>query len=119
MVAWLRKLFQLAVTPSEGTVSAYRRPLGYQQITSGTLGSATNLTLPTPIANLGLVPGYAIIQCEGTTSSVRWRDDGTAPTSTIGMILSTGGELDYSGDLNKIQFILATGTPILNISFYA
>ena len=117
MVEWLRKLLRLAVTPSEGTVSAYRRPMGYQQISAATLVSATKLTVPA--AQSGLNCGYAIIQCEGTTASVRWRDDGTAPTSSVGMNLSTGGELDYSGDLTQIQFIANAGSPILDISFYA
>lgn len=97
------------------TVSAYRRPLGYQQLTL--TGTAQKLTLPTLPA--GFLVGYVVIQCEGTTSSARWRDDGTAPTSSVGMILSTGQELDYSGDMTMIQFITSTGSPILDISFYA
>lgn len=101
------------------TVSAYRRPLGYQQILAATLASATKLTLPTPIANAGLIPGYVIIQCEVTNAAVRWRDDGTNPTTTVGMTLSAGQELDYSGDLTTITFIASTGSPILNISYYA
>ncbi len=44
-------------------------PKGYQQITD--LSSAVSLTVPNG-AN------YAIIEAE--TQSVRWRDDGTAPT---------------------------------------
>jgi hypothetical protein len=96
------------------TVSAYRRPLGYQQLTLS--GTAQHLMLPT-LSN-GQSVGYVVIQCEGTTSSARWRDDGTAPTSTVGMILSTGVELDYSGDPTMIQFITATGSPILDISYY-
>jgi len=107
------------VGASEATVSGYRRPLGYQQITAGTLASATHLTLPTVPANSGLIPGYVVIQCETTSTSVRWRDDGTAPTSSVGMILSAGQELDYSGDLTMIQFIAASGSPILNVSYYA
>lgn len=99
------------------TVAAYRRPLGYQQITSIT--SATALTLPTPLANSGLVPTYAIIQCEGSSSVARWRDDGTDPSSTVGMQLASGQELDYSGDLTMIKFIDGTSTSKLNISYYA
>lgn len=99
------------------TVSAYRRPLGYQQIVAATLVAATKLTVPAPIG--GYNPGYAVIQCDVASTAVRWRDDGTAPTTTVGMILSAGQELDYSGDLSMIQFIASTGSPILNVSFYA
>lgn len=119
LIRLLRRFVILPATPSEATISGYRRPLGYQQITAGTLASATNLTLPTPIAHGGFLPGYAIIQCEVTSAAVRWRDDGTAPTSTVGMNLLAGQELDYSGDLTTIQFILSAGSPILNVSFYA
>lgn len=107
----------LGVGASMATVSAYRRPMGYQQILAATLAASTALTLPT-VANSGLVPGYAVIQCDVASTAVRWRDDGVAPTSTVGMILSTGQELDYSGDLTMIRFIASTGSPILNISYY-
>lgn len=82
--------------------------LGYQQITS--LSSAQPLTVPTG-AN------FAIIAAD--TAAVRWRDDGTPPTATIGMHLSNTGEpLQYSGPLSSIQFIAETGSPALNISYY-
>jgi hypothetical protein len=95
-------------------ISGSRIPRGYQQITS--LVAATGLTVPV-VTNIYV--GYAVIQCEGTSSVVRWRDDGTDPTSTIGMQLVAGQEMDYSGDLTKIKFIDGTGTSILNISYYS
>lgn len=121
MIKLPRNFLILGSTRDGSTVSAYRRPMGYQQIAALTLAAATNLTLPT-VANSGFVPGYAVIQCAGTagTDSVRWRDDGTSPTSTVGMLLGAGQELDYSGDLTKIQFIISAGSAsILNISFYS
>ena len=116
----LRQLLELAITANEGTVSGHRLAMGYQQITSGTLAVATKLTVPTG-AGTGFVPGYAIIQCSGAaaTDYAAWRDDGTAPTSTIGMRLFSGQELDYAGDLALIQFIVGSGSPNLNISYYA
>jgi hypothetical protein len=81
--------------------------LGYQQIT---LSGASSLTVPAG-AN------FAIIAVE--TAAVRWRDDGTAPTSSVGMPLSnTGAPLEYSGPLANIQFIAQTGSPVLNVSYY-
>ena len=112
----LLRFFWLGATANEATVSGYRRPLGYQQITS--LASATQLTLPTPPAGSNV--GYVVIQCEGAgTDSVRWRDDGTAPTASVGMMLDGGQELDYTGDPTMIQFIVDAGSPKLNISYYA
>ena len=84
--------------------------LGYQQIGAATLANATPLTVPAG-AN------FAIIEAE--TAAVRWRDDSTAPTASVGMSLSnTGSPLEYSGPLAKIQFIAQTGSPILNVSYY-
>ena len=90
--------------------------MGYQQITS--LSSASKLTVPqlTKAGNK-LMPTFALIVCEG--QAVRWRDDGTAPTSSVGMPLAVGVPLQYDGDLNNIQFIEQTGGAKLNISYYA
>lgn len=82
--------------------------LGYQQITS--LSSATNLTVPAGAS-------MAVIVVEG--QGVRWRDDGTAPTSTVGMPLAVGSSMNYDGDMNKVQFIQQASGGILNISYYA
>ena len=82
--------------------------LGYQQITS--LSSATNLTVPAGATMAVIVP-------EG--QNVRWRDDGTAPTATVGMPVYVGAVLNYDGDLKKVQFIQQASGGILNISYYA
>lgn len=90
--------------------------LGYQQITS--LSSAASLTVPSVDVNgLSCKPSIAIIVPEG--AAVRWRDDGTAPTSSVGMPLANGVTLQYDGDLTKIQFIEQSPTAKLNITYYA
>lgn len=99
----------------EATVTGYRRPLGYQQISNAALASAVGLTLPTlPAGSLGV--GYVVIQCQGGT--VRWRDDGTAPSASVGMTIPQGAELDYVGEPSAIKFIVSTGSPTLDVSFY-
>jgi len=82
--------------------------LGYQQITS--LSSAASLTIPS-----GAV--LAKIVCTG--QAVSWRDDGIAPTGTIGMPLPVNTVLEYDGDLRRIQFIEQAASAVLNISYYA
>jgi len=90
--------------------------LGYQQITS--LTTAQSLTIPaTDLSGLKCRPSIAIIT--PLTGNVRWRDDGTAPTATVGMPLAAGVTLQYDGDLTKIQFINNGGTAEVNISYYA
>lgn len=90
--------------------------LGYQQITS--LSSSTGLTVPNRDLNgLNQKPVIALITPEG--QAVRWRDDGIAPTASVGMPLSVGVTLQYDGDLTQIKFIEQTASAKINITYYA
>ena len=104
--------------PSMATVAGYRRPLGYAQLTAAQLAASIGLTLPTLPADTQI--GLAVIQAEG--APVRWRDDGVAPTASVGMRIysstTVSGELDYVGDMTAIRFILESGSPLVNVSFY-
>lgn len=80
---------------------------GYQQITS--LSAATGLTIPAGAL-------VALIQAE--TQNVRWRDDGTNPTASVGMIIGAGSTLPYTGDLTAIKIIQTTASATLNVSYY-
>lgn len=94
----------------EYTVRGNLVPKGYQQITN--LSSAVGLTVPDEAR-------VAILQTE--TQDIRWRDDGTDPTDSIGMVLSKDSKEEsfmYAGDLSAIKFIAATGNPVLNVSYY-
>ena len=89
--------------------------MGYQQITS--LNSSSKLTVPATTPNgLNMKPVFALVVAEG--QPVRWRDDATAPTATVGMPLSVGVPLQYDGDLNNIKFIEQAAGAIINISYY-
>ena len=82
--------------------------LGYQQITS--LSSAQGLTVPTGATRALIAP---------LTQSVRWRDDGTNPTASVGMPVSAGTYLSYDGNLQNIKFIEITASAELNVTYYA
>ena len=98
------------------TLKAVTSCLGYQQITS--LSAAGGLTVPTVDSSGNKQqPTFALIIAE--TQAVRWRDDGTAPTASVGMPLAVGVPLQYDGDLTKIRFIEQTASAKLNISYYA
>lgn len=89
--------------------------LGYQQITD--LSASIGLTLPaTDPTGLSCTPAFALIIAE--TQGVRWRDDGVAPTASVGMPLAVGIPLQYDGDLSKIRFIEQAASAKLNISYY-
>lgn len=90
--------------------------MGYQQITD--LSSATGLTVPQKdLQGLAGTPRIAIITPED--QAVRWRDDGVAPTATVGMPLAAGVTLQYDGDLSQIQFIEQASGAVLNITYYS
>jgi len=82
--------------------------LGYQQITPGAVSTA--LTIPVGAR-------IAVIQSE--VAVMRWRDDGTAPSATVGMRIAAGGELVYDGELTKIRLIQEAAGAIANVSYYA
>jgi hypothetical protein len=92
-------------------------PLGFAQATS--IGTASAVALP-GIGSPAAIPAgaglCAVIVAEA--QAVMWRDDGTAPTPTVGMPLGTGVEFDYAGTLSKIQFIGQAAGATLNVSYY-
>lgn len=98
------------------TLKAITSCLGYQQIS--TLSSSVGLTVPVadPSTGLSAKANFALITPEA--QAVRWRDDGIAPTASVGMPLAAGVTLQYDGDLTKIRFIEQTGGAKLNISYY-
>ena len=98
------------------TLKAITSGSGYQQITG--LSAATKLTVPPrDLSGLAGTPRIAIITAEA--QAVRWRDDGVAPTATVGMPLPAGVTLQYDGDLSQIQFIEQTAGAIVNVTYYS
>ena len=97
----------MAVAHVDGDLVA----LGYQQIND--LSSASTLTVPTGAR-------IALIQCRD--QAVRWRDDGTSPIGTVGMVIDAGFDFWYTGGnagLTAIKFIEVTAGAELNISYYS
>ena len=90
------------------TRSGYMEPAGYVQLTS--LASAVGLgTIPDGVT-------LAVIQSE--TQNVRYRDDGTNPSASVGMILVAGDILYYTGVMSSIKFIQVAASAKLNITYY-
>lgn len=89
--------------------------MGYQQLSP--LSSATGLTVPTQTPDgLAAKANFAVIVAE--TQNVRWRDDGTDPTASLGMLLVAGVPFQYDGDLSRIKFIETTASAKVNVSYY-
>ncbi len=88
-------------------VDAKLVPLGYQQIAD--LSSVEGLSPP---------PNARVCIIQAVTQNIRWRDDGDAPTSGIGMVLAAGLDMLYTGNLANIQFIEVAASAELNVSYY-
>lgn len=91
--------------------AAVRAPVGYVQLTS--LSGATAFSATQIPARAKRV----LLQAE--TQNIRFRDDGVAPTASVGMILYAGATpFEYVGDIATLQFIEVTASGKLNAAFY-
>jgi len=73
------------------------------------VATAANLTAPAGAS-------IAWICVEG--ASVRYRDDGIAPTASVGIPAAAGSCWAYGGPLSAIQFIAQSGSPTIDVSYY-
>jgi hypothetical protein len=80
---------------------------GYQQLTS--LSSAASLTVPTGAS-------FALIQAQDR--DVRWRDDGTDPTASVGMVIAAGATVLYEGELPRFRVVETEASAKLNVTYY-
>lgn len=86
-----------------------RRPLGYVQMTAIVAGSGL-----TSIPN-----GTRFVLMQAEAQEIRWRDDGVAPTTTVGMIITVNSILLYTGVPENMKVTAAAVGAILNVSYYA
>ncbi len=85
---------------------------GYFQVTAGNVDGTVNSFPAIPQG-----ASFALISAEA--QAVRWRDDGTPPTATIGYPLAAGNELRYDANgLSRLRFIQQVAGAILNVTFY-
>ena len=89
------------------TAEGNLKPLGYEKVTG--LSASKSLTVPANAKK-------AFLKVE--SQPVRWRDDGTDPTSTDGMLQDVGDEWWYTGDLAEIEFIETAASATLHVSYY-
>ena len=88
------------------TADAAITPIAYKQITN--VASVCSV----PVGN-GRV---ALIQA--LNQNVRWRDDDSDPTDSVGMRLHAGETIFYVGDLRKLRFIEESSGAELNLTVY-
>jgi hypothetical protein len=92
------------------------KQLGYDQVSP--LSAAVGLAAGSAI--LGHIPTdarYALIQAE--SQDVRWTDDGSPPTTSLGHVLAAGQSFLYDlGPLGKLKFIETAASAKLNVTYY-
>lgn len=98
----------LFAADGQKVIDGYLEPAGYVQITS--LSSAVGLgTIPADVK-------LTLIQAE--TQDIRWRDDGTNPTTGVGMLLADGQTLVYNGNPRALKLIETTASAVANVAYY-
>ncbi len=96
--------------------------LGFCQQTS--VSTAVGLSSGAGACASGIPKGsvFAVVQVEGETA--RWRDDGTAPTASIGQPLAASTPIYFTSQvkggnaLAAVKLIPETGSMTLDVSFY-
>lgn len=92
--------------------------------TSGGAGvyvtSAATTSSSASLTSGGIPTGAQMVFLQAETANVRYRDDGGAPTASIGnlVVAGAGGQILYGGTFSALRFIAASGSPLLNVAFY-
>ena len=80
------------------------------------IGTYRELTLNTTIAQQLTVPaGAHLVWLQAGDNNIRYRLDGTDPTSSTGFVLAAGDYVLPPGNLSAMRFIAESGTAILRI----
>ena len=91
------------------TIPAAQTPVAPSQEALG-VATATALTVPAGATR-------AVVTVEAQT--VRWRDDGTAPTASSGSLLAVGSvTVFYGASMKAVEFIQTTASATIDVSYY-
>jgi|SRR3954471_6268492 hypothetical protein len=95
------------------------KPLGYGQFAAASIDASTLLSTITVGGVAGIPEGTARVLITAEAQAIRWRDDNTAPTATVGHPLAVGATLDYTGNgLKNFRVIGQVANAVLNVTFY-
>lgn len=87
-------------------------PLGYCQLTS--IDTAALIST----CSGGIPTGATLAWIEVEAQAVRFRDDGVAPSATVGFPVAVAGTFLYGGTLIALRVISQTSGAKINILFY-
>lgn len=95
------------------------QPLGIAKVTVTASAQTLTQLMVTAAGQIIAIPnGVTMVLILAETANVRWCDDGQAPTTTFGLLLTAGQEFQYSGDLAAMQMIAVSGSPVVTLAFY-
>lgn len=95
------------------------KPLGYGQFAAASIDASTLLSTITVGGVVGIPEGTSLVLIVPEAQAIRWRDDGTAPTTAVGQPLAVGAELRYTArGLKNLRVIGQAANAVLNCTFY-
>jgi hypothetical protein len=90
--------------------------IGYEQVAAVTASSASLDATKYTHATSGRTANYILVTCEGS-AAIRWRADGTGPTTTVGTPLTAGQSLALP--LNPKNFkLIATTAGTVSVAYF-
>lgn len=101
-------------TMGERVVDGARICAGYEQLAV----SSTAVSPASVPADTDQRPGATGVLISVETAAVRWRDDGVAPTATVGNPLPAGAFFFFTGDISKLKFIRQSSDATVNLNYY-
>jgi hypothetical protein len=98
----------------ERVIDGCRAPAGYEQLAvSATAVSPALVPPPTDTR-----PGATAATISVEAGDIRYRDDGSDPTSSVGMPLKVDVPFFYTGDPSKLRFIRQSSDAVVNLLYY-
>lgn len=80
-----------------------------------TPGVGMALPATDPWAN-GQRPNVAVMRAD--VHDINWRDNGESPSASVGITLTAGQTLEYTGELNRFRFCAVTSGSTLSVAYY-
>ena len=116
LVLLLASLTPANAGPGGCTIAGQLSPMGFEQITVSTVSIGFTATLAYPTG--GITADMAQITIE--TNAARYRDDGIAPTTTVGYPIAVGNSYMVCGlqAIKQARFIRQSADGTLNVSYY-
>lgn len=101
---------------SDVSLARNRESLAYFQVTGATLDGGSDLAT---LIGQAIPAGTETVVIEPETQNIRYRDDGTVPTLTVGMLLFVGSWYTFNvAQVGSMRLRSAVAGAILNVTFY-